>query len=352
MSKVFHVILAGGWGTRLWPLSTSARPKQFVCIEEGNIPLIESTIQRVQRSGEPKNQIIISTNGKYFDQVKEVADRYGIDHIIKEPAKRNTAAAQALAIHYAISHCGAQDEDVIVFSNSDHVISPVDDFIKTLYKGVEAARSNDGLVIYGIKPSRPDTGYGYIEVADPSQDVCHVLNFREKPNLHTATEYLQKGNYFWNSGIYVGRIGIYTWSFQKHCPKVGQIFSWSYDEVIERFSELPDLQVDVAIAERSNSIACVPMSVSWSDVGSWDRICEVRAEDDKRNLTHGKNYLRASSNNLVWWEDQKKIIVINEVHDLVIVDTKDALYISKKWSEGSIKQLLSELKESDFSDFL
>lgn len=330
MSKVFHVILAGGGGTRLWPVSTSIRPKQFVDIEGCGMSLLESTVQRILACGESEDQIILSTNESYYDQVTDITQKYKLTHVIKEPAKRNTAAAHALAIHHAVTQCGAQDEDVIVFSNSDHVINPLEDFIKTLYAGVEAARNNPGLVIYGIKPTRPDTGYGYIEVRDPSSPVCDVINFREKPNSQMATEYLQRGNYFWNSGIYVGRIGIYKDSFRKYCPDVGVMFDWSYDETLERFHEIPDLQVDVAIAERSKTIKCIPMDLSWSDVGSWDRIEEVRALDEDNTLIQGKVYTRESWNNLVWCEEPSKLVVINDIEDLVIVDTKDALFVTRK----------------------
>lgn len=336
-----NIILCGGSGTRLWPISRTLMPKQFVKLFS-NKSLFQLTVER--NSKVCKSQFIVSNTEQYFlalDQLEEL-NKVNNSYLL-EPVGRNTAPAIALACMNL-----AYDEIVLV-TPSDHLIKDEKEYEKVLKKAKEFAKDNK-LVTFGITPTFPETGFGYIE----SINEFDVKAFHEKPDFETATSYLKAENYYWNSGMFCFKAGVFLDELEKYSP---EIYNKSQDafnnanknEIIrikhEDMINIPEDSIDYAVMEKSEIVKVVPSNINWSDVGSFDALFEELPKD-KNNNTKNENHISIDSkNNLVYGND--KLIATVDVEDLIIVDTGDALLISKKGSSQKVKKVVEKLKANN-----
>ncbi len=339
-----YIILAGGSGTRLWPYSRNSFPKQFLHFGDGE-SFLQKTAKRFYPVVKPKD-ILVVTNQAYFHLVKSqlcAIDPAFEGQIIVEPEKKNTAPAICLAIKYLQEVIGITEDECILVSSSDHVISPEKVFLAALNKAEELAKKGHH-VIFGIRPHKPETGYGYIkakETDDPS--VQKVEQFVEKPDYVTAQKYLLSGEYLWNSGIFLFQIGSYLNEIHNLSPEMKVCSSLSFKEMISQFSEMPDLSIDVALMERSTNTMVMPLDVSWSDVGSWDSVYDLMSKDPSQNVKIGNVVDIDTKNCLIM--GSKRLISTIGIEDLLIIETEDALFIGKKGHSQKVKNIVEELKK-------
>ena len=334
-----NIILCGGNGTRLWPISRSLMPKQFVKLfnEES---LFQLTVKRNAQFC--KEQFIVSNTEQYFlalDQLKELNVKN--NRYLLEPIGRNTAPAIALG-------CMALDkETVVLITPSDHLIKNNKKYAKVLQKA-QALAQEDYLVTFGITPTFAETGFGYIEAKDDD-----VKAFHEKPDFDTATEYLKKGNYYWNSGMFCFKAGVFLEELEKYSPEIyknsqeafenatkDEMVRIQYDDMLK----IKEDSIDYAVMEKSTKVKVVEADIGWSDVGSFDALYEEFPKDENGN-TKNKNLVAIDSNNNLVLGTQKVIATV-DIDDLIIVDTADALLISKKGSSQKVKNIVHEIKKT------
>ena len=335
-----NIILCGGSGTRLWPISRTLMPKQFVKLFE-NKSLFQLTVERNSKVCD--SQFIVSNAEQYFlalDQLEELNKTN--NKYLLEPVGRNTAPAIALA-------CMQLDYDEIVLvTPSDHLIKDETEYGKVLEKAKELASSNN-LVTFGITPTFAETGFGYIE----SVNTFDVKAFHEKPDFETATSYLEAGNYYWNSGMFMFKAGVFLDELKKYSPKIFDnskiaIENAAKDEIIrikhDDMMNIAEDSIDYAVMEKSNIVKVIPSNIAWSDVGSFDALYEELPKDENGNTLNPNHISIDSKNNLIYGKDRK--IATVDMEDCIIVDTGDALLISKKGSSQKVKQIIDEVKKT------
>ncbi|MBK3333189.1 mannose-1-phosphate guanylyltransferase/mannose-6-phosphate isomerase [Persephonella atlantica] len=344
------IILAGGSGTRLFPLSRKKFPKQFLSFGDKET-LLQKALKRNIKAVDSIEDIVIITNKDYQfhvkNQVKDIID-FPLEklNIILEPIGRNTAPAIALAVKYALEKLEATEDEVLFISPSDHVISPDSKFVECVKKAEELAKQGY-IVTFGINPTKPETGYGYIE-ADTENKIGEgykVKQFHEKPDLETAQRYLMSGNYFWNSGMFAFSIKTILEEFKKHAPEIyNQMETQTFEELIMNFEDMPDISIDYAIMEKTDKALVLPLDIMWSDVGSWDSVYEVLDKDKNENVKIGNVLDINTKNSLIF--GNKRLISTIGLEDLIIVETDDVLLIAKKGEGQKVKDIVNKLKES------
>ncbi len=336
-----NIILCGGSGTRLWPISRTLMPKQFVKLFDDK-SLFQLTVER--NSKVCKSQFIVSNTEQYFlalDQLEELQKTN--NKYLLEPVGRNTAPAIALA-------CMQLDYDEIVLvTPSDHLIKDEKEYEKVLKKAKEFAKDNK-LVTFGITPTFAETGFGYIE----SVNEFDVKAFHEKPDFDTATSYLKAGNYYWNSGMFCFKAGVFLDELEKYSAEIYNqslkaLENASKDAITrikhDDMMNIPEDSIDYAVMEKSDIVKVIPSNIAWSDVGSFDALYEELPKDKNGNTKNDKHISIDSKNNLVYGSD--RIIASIDVEDLIIIDTGDALLISKKGSSQKVKKVVEKLKASN-----
>ena len=339
------VILAGGGGTRLFPLSRECYPKQFLHII-GNKSLLAQTVERFLGLVKAKD-IIIVTNEKYIFHVQAELKSINAQsaHIIVEPIGRNTAPAIALAQIYCKDKLKCNDDEVLFISPSDHLIKPISNFQKLIIQAEQTAKQGN-IVTLGIKPTKPETGYGYIEVAENKKNIAvKVMSFKEKPDLETAKKYLKAGNYFWNSGMFMFNINTIQEEFKTFVPEIIEIENKGYEYTVDNFMQMPNISIDYAVAEKSQKMMMMPIEdIYWNDIGSFDAIAEVLS-DENNNAFVGDILTDNCTNTMIIGED--KLIAGIDLNNLVIVDTPDALLVAQKGQTQKVKDVVSKLKKAD-----
>lgn len=346
------IVLAGGSGTRLWPLSREDFPKQFLKID-GNKSLLRETIERLLLFLSP-DDIVILTNEKYkfhvFDDLEGLPEGV-LDHVVLEPASRNTAPAIALGVKYCEEKLGCSDEEVVLVCPSDHIIRPGKKYGSYVLKAAEVA-SNDYIVTFGIKPTRPETGYGYIKMKDKEvtagrgrrKGKCfEVDRFAEKPDLLTAKKYVSSGYYLWNAGIFVFSIGTMKRELQAHIPEISDRTGGSLDSVVHDFSRMPDISIDYAVLERSKRVATIPLELYWNDVGSWDSLYEVLKQDKKGNVRIGDVFAVDTKDSMIIGSE--RIVSTIGLENILVVETPDAILITKRGVAQKVRDVVKDLKK-------
>ena len=347
---MINIILCGGSGTRLWPISRSYFPKQFVQLFDGQ-SLFQKAVTRNRKFCE--SQFIVSNAEQYFlakDQLAELnADK---NQYLLEPVGRNTAPAIALA-------CMAIDpEEVVLVTPSDQLIQKQSAYEEVL-QSAETLSKAGHLVTFGITPTRPETGFGYIETARDGKGGHRgelVVAFHEKPELEKATEYLAAGNYYWNSGMFCFKAGVFLKELGQHHPEMLKMAQVAYSSRKVDPSEghlnriqhddmmnIPKDSIDYAVMEKSDNVVVVASDIAWSDLGSFEALYEELPQDELGNTTHDKHFSVDSTNNLILGSN--RTIATLDVEDLLIVDTADALLVSKKGSSQKVKQVVAQLEQ-------
>ncbi len=345
MNKHYYaVLMAGGVGSRFWPVSTSDFPKQFHDMLGSGETLIQKTFSRLAKIV-PAENILILTNERYKDIVLAQLPQVDRNQVLLEPAMRNTAPC----ILYASLKIRKADPDaLIVVAPSDHWIEDEQAFCDDLQQCFDYCASNDALMTLGIRPTFPNTGYGYIECEPGSESIMKVVQFREKPDYETAREFVESGHFLWNGGIFIWSAGSIIASFERYAPQMTALFKsgeafYNTDgeqAFIDRhYAEAEDISIDYAILERASNVYVLPATFDWNDLGTWGSLHEKLPKDQHNNaVVNARVYLENASNNIIR-TDASKLIVIDGLHDYIIVDRDDVLLIYPKGKEQEIKRI-------------
>jgi mannose-1-phosphate guanylyltransferase/mannose-6-phosphate isomerase len=337
---MYVLILAGGSGTRLWPLSREEMPKQFLRVCDDERSLLQRTARRVLSVAE-MDRVKVVASGRWKALIEYQLSRIGFagDFVIEEPAPRNTAPAIALGAAKLLES-GASPDDIVLVCPSDHVISDEDAFARAVGAAREAA--SRGLVVtFGVKPSAPETGFGYIKTRRGESEWLSVDAFVEKPDEETAKSYIASGDYYWNGGIFCFRFRDIIEAYRKCFPEGALIFDAPPGEAGKYFMSSPAESIDYAVMERLDNIACVPLDAGWSDVGSWDAVYENSNRDERENARAGNVSLHGGKNSLVIGGE--RLICGIDLDSMIVVDTPDALFVSPRGSSQKLRGVVRDL---------
>ena len=335
------IILAGGGGTRLFPLSRANYPKQFLKLNN-QLSLLTQTVQRFLPLVKDSD-IVIVTNKEHLHNVKAelAACAASGAHILLEPVGRSTAPAIALAARYCLDELGSSPDEVLFVSPSDQIIQPTAEFLKTVLGTTPEAQNH--IITFGIKPDKPETGYGYIQ-AGASYGVGFIVSsFREKPDLPTAEQYLACGNYYWNSGMFAFTIETLMAELAAYRQDIYQFALRPFAELMERFADLPEISFDYAVAEKSKRVLTIPLTAAWSDIGSWDSIYELLPKDIDGNALQGDCLTIDCHGNLML--GNSRLIAGVSLENILIVETPDVILVAQKGESQKVKDLVDELKK-------
>ncbi|RMC92300.1 mannose-1-phosphate guanylyltransferase/mannose-6-phosphate isomerase [Clostridium autoethanogenum] len=338
------IILAGGSGTRLWPLSRDRYPKQFIKLQSSKSSLFQETFKRSLLLSN-LNDIYVVTNEKYkflvMGAVEELGYEYNESNIIVEPEAKNTLPAIYAGVH-EISKNGSHN--IVVFP-SDHMITKGQEFA-SIIKNSEAL-TKDSIITFGIKPDNPNTGYGYIAPGNQKLNGYEVKEFKEKPEAEIAATYVDEG-YYWNAGIFMFNTDIFINEVKHYAPNIYNAFE-SSSTINEAFSKIDEkISIDYGIMEKSKNVAVAPADIGWNDLGSFDSFYEVFDKDENNNISDEDNILIDSKDNYIHSEKGKLVTTVG-VNDLIVVDNRDALLICKKDQSQKVKKVVQTLKERNDS---
>lgn len=333
------IILAGGSGTRLWPLSRERYPKQFIKLQGKENSLFQETFKRSMLLSKI-DDIYVITNEKYkflvIGAVEELGYSYSENNIILEPEAKNTLPA----IYAGVNKITEDGHHPIVVFPSDHIISKNQEFISIIEES--EALTKDFIVTFGIKPTGPNTGYGYISPGPKKLNGFVVNSFKEKPTPEKAKEYIKKG-YYWNAGIFMFNSEIFYNEVKQHSPEIHHAFETS-NNISDAFLKInTKISIDYGIIEKSKNVATVPVDIGWNDLGSFDSFYDVFKEDENKNISDEQNIIIDSKNNIIQ-SYSRKIVAAVGVEDLIIIDNKDALLICKKNQSQKVKDVVDTLK--------
>ena len=348
MNKNYYaIIMAGGVGSRFWPVSTTDFPKQFHDMLGSGDTLIQKTFSRLAKLI-PSENIYILTNERYNDLVLEQLPMVQQDQILLEPAMRNTAPC----ILYASLKIKKQNPDALmVVAPSDHWIEDEDEFGKNLKQCFDFCEKEDALLTLGIQPTFPNTGFGYIEFDKSDENSLKKVNqFREKPDYETAKSFLEAGNFLWNAGIFIWSVNSIISSFEKFQPQMNALFMNGYEDfntisekefIDKNYASAENISIDYAVMEKANNVYVLPATFDWNDLGTWGSLHEKLEKDENNNgVINAKVILENASNNIIR-SDADKIIVIHGLSDYIIVDKEGVLMIYPKSKEQDIKRITS-----------
>lgn len=354
--KIYGVIMAGGGGTRFWPLSRKAKPKQFLNLS-GKDTMVMDTIKRLCRVADKEDIFVVTGEGFVASTAEETKEILRADHILGEPAARNTAACIGYAAMEIVKKYG---DGVMCVAASDHFIKDEEEYERVMKMAATLADEKDALVTIGIKPTFPSTGYGYIRSnRNAAAEYSEVEEFVEKPNLETAEEYLASGQYAWNSGMFVWKASVILGYFERLLPdiyeclvKIGDAMGTDLEKKViqEVYPVIPKISVDYGIMERAKGVLMVEGDFGWNDVGSFDALEEIYEKDENGNVVLANGCL-LDTNGCILYGDGEKLIATLGVQDLVIAQTKDIILVCDKKRAQDIKLIPETLAKSGKDNF-
>jgi mannose-1-phosphate guanylyltransferase/mannose-6-phosphate isomerase len=347
---ILPVIMAGGKGSRLWPLSRELYPKQFLTVS-GELSMLQQTVARLTGMEHSAPLLICNEEHRFIAAEQLRLGGFAHSGIILEPVGRNTAPAIALAALQALKNAKQDEDPILLVLAADHLIDDTSAFQTSVTKALPFAKDGK-LVTFGIVPTVPETGYGYIKAGESQGDAFTVAQFVEKPDLNTAQGYLASGDYYWNSGMFLFKASRYLEELKKYSPEILLACEKSMEESIpdmdfvrvdiEAFQRCPDDSIDYAVMEKTDSSMVIPMDAGWSDVGSWSALWDVSEKDENNNVIKGDVIAVNSANNYL--HSNNKLIAVVGIDNLVVVETKDAILVAHKEQVQDVKTIVNHLK--------
>lgn len=340
--SVYSVVLAGGRGSRLWPLSREELPKQFHTLL-GHRTLLQQALLRAAKVSERKKIVIVTgqrDGALALHQARQVLP-VTRDALLEEPVGRGTAPAIALALAYLLEHGGTED-DLVLVAPSDHLVTDEEAFERAVRQGFAPA-SEGHIVTFGIRPETANTGFGYIRCAPMKEGHAPVERFVEKPDRERAERYIKEGNCFWNGGLFLFRIGTMFEALDTHAPTIASAARRGYDAMLESFDALPSISIDNAVMEKTSGAAMVELDAGWSDVGSWDALYNRWDKDDDGNVLAG-DVLTVNSKDSLFFSPDRLVVGI-DLQDMLVVDGGDALLVAPRGSSHRVREAVELLKE-------
>jgi len=348
---VYAILLAGGTGTRLWPISRELYPKQLVKFI-GEDSLLQSTIRRLSPLLKTENVKVVCGE-QHFDETAKHIENLGLKpegKLIGEPSGRNTAPAILLALLHILA---SEKDAVLCIFPADHVIKNLNEFHDRLKAGIELA-SEGYVVTFGIQPHYPETGYGYVEGGKRAPHGALVIKrFVEKPDLPTAKKFLKAGNFFWNSGMFAFKASVILSEFTRHQPellkKMKAIFAVDKPIARKDYNQLTDISIDYAIMEKTAKGVVLPSDLGWSDIGSWKSLYDFLPKDGNKNVITGDVLIENTKNCFIY--SQQRLIAVNHLENLVVVETPDSIFVSDMEHSRDVKSIVSHLKQEGRSEY-
>ena len=340
--------MAGGVGSRFWPMSTQEYPKQFIDVFGTGRTFIQMTVDRFEGVVSPENVWIV-TSEKYADIVKEQLPEVPSNHVLLEPCRRNTAPC----IAYVAWRIKSQDPKAnLVVAPSDHIVLKPEEFRRVIQSALKFTANSDAIVTLGMKPTRPETGYGYIQADLTSaslrnKQIFRVDSFKEKPDLKTAQQYIKHSEYYWNSGIFIWNVNTIVNSLRMYAPEISQIFErllqfYGTEQeqamIDENFPKCPNISIDYAILEKAEEIFVMPADFGWSDVGTWGSLITLADKDENGNAVIGKDVKLYESKNCMVHTSQERKVVIQGLDGYIVAEKDNTLLICKMSEEQRIKE--------------
>ena len=360
MNKHQYVaIMAGGIGTRFWPLSRTGFPKQFLDILNTGQTMIQQTYNRFAKFIAPEN-IYIVTLKEYVELVKNQLPHLPPENIVAEPSRKNTAPCIA---YISFKLLNKDPKASLIVAPSDHLILDESNFIDICKKGLDFVSHLNSFVTIGVEPNLPNTGYGYIQHngKEAVPGFFKVKTFIEKPNLEMAKTFVASGDFLWNAGIFIWKVEKIIAAFEKHLPEVYELFAaekekFNTDEeataIAEIYPQCTNISIDVAVMEKADNVYVIPAAFGWSDLGTWNGAWDNMQKDYLQNAVTGKNVMIMEANHCIIHAPDNKLVLLQGLEDFIIVDTKDVLLICKKGNEQDIKDYVAEVKRNKGEKFL
>ncbi len=351
--------MAGGIGSRFWPFSRKDMPKQFLDFFGTGRTLLQQTYDRYCKVVAPDHLYVV-TNVDYKELVAEQLPEVPLQHILAEPTRRNTAPCLAWATY----HINAIDSEAgILFTPADHLILKEDEFVKDMQEGLSFVHTNERLLCVGIRPTRAETRYGYIQVGEGGEGVfAPVKTFTEKPEAELAKLFVESGEFYWNGGIFMGKARTIIETFHAHAPELTVSFEASggcalygtdheNDFIDKYFSASPNVSIEYGILEKANNVSVMTCDFGWSDLGTWSTYHDCLPKDEDNNALSAPNVLSYNNHNcMVHSTDNEKLIIIQGLEDYLVVDTKDALLICPQKDNGTLRKIINETQMKMGSD--
>jgi mannose-1-phosphate guanylyltransferase len=356
----YLVIMAGGIGSRFWPMSRTSYPKQFLDVLGLGRTLIQQTYDRFKEIVSPENVFVVA-NEKYKSLIWDQLPEIPLVNILSEPSGRNTAPCMAYAgFHINQLNPAAQ----IIVAPSDHLITDPQEFTRCINIALKACKKQDIFMTLGIKPSRPDTGYGYIQLtrknSEQQEDFYKVKTFTEKPSYEIAVSFLESGDFVWNSGIFISSLKTLLEGIRTHLPDMYELFAENknffatpkeQEKIKDIYSRCKNISIDYGVMERASNVFVISSDFGWSDLGTWSSLYTHMEKKENENAIIGKVYTYDSNRNLIRFNDNK-LIVVEGLDDFIVVDTPDVLLICRKSSEQKIKEIVADIKKFEGEDYI
>lgn len=351
-NKYYCIIMAGGLGTRFWPVSRKARPKQFLDLFNSGSSMLQQTYRRMAKII-PKENILVSTLREFHDIVKEQLPELTEDNLLLEVYNRNTAPCITYAANVILDRC---PDAVMVACPADHLIDDGDNFQNTIRTALNYAYEHDDLITLGLMPTRPDANFGYIQVtggrsAIVSGEPVKVKTFTEKPSKEIAEAFISSGEFLWNSGIFVWKASLILEEIAKYAPQISTLWQETSD-LDKIYGDCPRVSIDYAVMEKTGRATVIPADFKWADMGNWQSLYDILPHVDGTNATNvqGKYLFREDKGNVVLCQKKDKLVAIRGLEDYVVVNMPDVLLICPR-DEDKMKEFLSELAMPEFENY-